>query len=108
MSADTDTKPESMYQSQEIVASESSKSPSLEDPDQAYSFLTKIGASNAALSETSFVALQRKVDWRIVPIMFLCYTMQFIDKVSLNVSGPLVLINHLLIRPLVCCRDGVE
>lgn len=29
--------------------------------------------------------LRRKVDWWIVPIMFACYTMQFIDKVSLNV-----------------------
>lgn len=28
--------------------------------------------------------IRRKVDWRIVPIMFLCYTVQFIDKISLN------------------------
>jgi hypothetical protein len=32
-------------------------------------------------------ALRHKVDWHIVPIMFLCYLMNFIDKVALNVSG---------------------
>ena len=30
-------------------------------------------------------ALRRKVDWRLVPLAFLCYTMQFIDKVLINV-----------------------
>ena len=30
--------------------------------------------------------IQRKVDWHIAPIMFLCYTAQFVDKVSLNYS----------------------
>jgi hypothetical protein len=32
-------------------------------------------------------ALRHKVDWHIVPIMFLCYLMNFIDKVALNVSS---------------------
>ena len=31
-------------------------------------------------------ALIRKIDWRIVPIMFLVYFLQFLDKVTLNVS----------------------
>lgn len=31
--------------------------------------------------------LRRKIDLRIVPMMFCCYTMQFLDKVILNVSG---------------------
>ena len=30
-------------------------------------------------------ALRWKIDWHIVPLMFLCYTMQFLDKVILNV-----------------------
>lgn len=30
-------------------------------------------------------ALRRRVDGRIVPFAFLCYTMQFIDKVLINV-----------------------
>lgn len=29
-------------------------------------------------------ALRRKIDWHIVPLMFLCYTLQFLDKVILN------------------------
>jgi len=32
-------------------------------------------------------ALRRKIDWHIVPLMFLCYTMQFLDKVILNVCS---------------------
>jgi hypothetical protein len=31
-------------------------------------------------------ALRRKIDFHIVPLMFCCYTMQFLDKVILNVS----------------------
>ncbi|KAL1610871.1 hypothetical protein SLS59_000508 [Nothophoma quercina] len=31
--------------------------------------------------------LRRKVDWRIVPLMFGCYTMQFLDKVILNYAA---------------------
>lgn len=31
-------------------------------------------------------ALRRRIDWRIVPLAFLCYTMQFIDKVLINVN----------------------
>ena len=30
-------------------------------------------------------ALMRRVDWRILPVMFLTYFLQFLDKVSLNV-----------------------
>jgi hypothetical protein len=36
-------------------------------------------------------ALLRRIDWRIIPIMFLAYFLQFLDKVVLNVS--------LLVRP---------
>ena len=34
-------------------------------------------------------ALLRRIDWRILPIMFLTYFLQFLDKVALNVSPPL-------------------
>jgi hypothetical protein len=30
-------------------------------------------------------ALRRKIDWWIVPMAFLCYALQFIDKVLINV-----------------------
>lgn len=54
------------------------------DLDQAYWYVHE---SNNAVEATprELSALRRKVDWRIVPIMFCCYTMQFIDKVLLNV-----------------------
>ena len=29
-------------------------------------------------------ALLRRIDWRILPIMFLTYFLQFLDKVALN------------------------
>lgn len=33
-------------------------------------------------------ALIRRVDWRILPVMFLTYFLQFLDKLSLNVFLP--------------------
>ncbi|CAG9947520.1 unnamed protein product [Clonostachys rosea f. rosea IK726] len=32
-------------------------------------------------------ALRRKIDWHIVPLMFACYLMQFLDKVILNYAA---------------------
>lgn len=37
-------------------------------------------------------ALLRRIDWRILPIMFLTYFLQFLDKVALNVYPDLHLI----------------
>lgn len=31
--------------------------------------------------------LVRRIDYRIVPLMFFCYLMQFLDKVMINVSS---------------------
>ena len=54
------------------------------DLDQAYYYLQKTGANVEA--DVNLRSLRRKIDWRIVPIMFCAYTMQFIDKVLLNVG----------------------
>ena len=32
-------------------------------------------------------ALRRRIDWRIIPLAFVCYTMQFIDKFLINVKN---------------------
>lgn len=57
----------------------------MNDIDAAWSFLNK--SHNADdVSNVDIKALRRKVDWRIVPLMFGCYTLQFLDKVILNVS----------------------
>jgi sugar phosphate permease len=59
----------------------------INDPDQAYVFLDKLGATGGFQAEVSIKAIRRKVDWRIVPLMFGCYTLQFVDKVSLNYAA---------------------
>ena len=54
--------------------------------DGAYWYVHESGShKDEEATPNQLKALRRKIDFRIVPIMFLCYTMQFIDKVSLNV-----------------------
>lgn len=67
--------------------SDLSRTQDLEDPDQAYNFLASVHGSKEAAKHVDLRRLRRKIDWYIIPVMFLCYTMQFIDKVSLNVSA---------------------
>ncbi|KAF7559032.1 hypothetical protein G7046_g5125 [Stylonectria norvegica] len=75
-------------QTKEIVVTESSSMDgSGDNVDTAYDFLDKhrdVAASNVSVD---LDALRRKIDWRIVPLMFCCYTMQFLDKVILNYSA---------------------
>lgn len=57
--------------------------------DTAWKYLNSHREDADAGSEPiNLVALRRRIDFRIVPLMFLCYTLQFIDKVILNVSHP--------------------
>lgn len=51
------------------------------DVDEAYKFLVA-HVDNTALP--GMKGITRKVDWRIVPIMFLIYLFNLLDKVSLN------------------------
>ncbi len=62
------------------------------DLDRAFWFVQRSSIGNDAYptSASDLKALRREIDWHIVPIMFCCYTMQFIDKVLLNVSCPVV------------------
>ncbi len=58
--------------------------------DAAWKFLDSHRDDAANLNDSSPIdikALRRKIDWRIVPLMFCCYTMQFLDKVILNYAG---------------------
>lgn len=55
--------------------------------DSAWKFLDEHRDAAAADVSVDLNALRRKIDWHIVPLMFLCYTMQFLDKVILNVSS---------------------
>jgi hypothetical protein len=55
--------------------------------DVAFKYIQDMNAGNFDFEHVNLQALRRKIDWRIVPIMFLCYTMQFLDKVNINVSN---------------------
>lgn len=65
--------------------------------DDAWKYLenhTGQGTHDADSAELK--AIRHKVDWRIVPLLFLCYTMQFLDKVLINVClerHPIVSVN---------------
>ena len=54
--------------------------------DRAYFF---VEASRGAADESASIdlkRLRRKIDRRILPMMFCCFVMQCIDKIVLNVS----------------------
>ncbi|KAK5079276.1 hypothetical protein LTR64_002301 [Lithohypha guttulata] len=70
----------------------------LSEPDQAYNFLVHVNAADDAAAQVDLKRLRRKIDWYIVPIMFLCYTMQFIDKVSLNYAAVMGLAKDLKLQ----------
>ncbi|CAM6109359.1 unnamed protein product [Calypogeia fissa] len=58
------------------------------DLDNAFTYIQN--ACNGGDIDTSTVdlaKLRRKIDWHIVPFMFLCYTVQFLDKVNLNYAA---------------------
>ncbi|KAM7199194.1 putative allantoate protein [Rhypophila sp. PSN 637] len=54
--------------------------------DNAWEFLDN--HRNASLKDPiDLTKLRRKIDWRIVPLMFAAYTIQFLDKIILNYAG---------------------
>ncbi|KAL3421352.1 major facilitator superfamily transporter [Phlyctema vagabunda] len=55
------------------------------DLDDAFKYLHD--HTNAESEGTNLSALRRKIDWHIVPIMFACYVLQFIDKVVINYAA---------------------
>ncbi|KAI9681266.1 MAG: hypothetical protein M1817_002548 [Caeruleum heppii] len=57
------------------------------DVDQAFKYLQSKDHSHPDAGTSYTKALRRRIDWHIVPIMFLCYTMQFLDKVLLNYAA---------------------
>ena len=59
--------------------------PAISDVDAAWKFLDA-NRDKTELDQVNMAKLRLKIDWHIVPLMFLCYTMQFLDKVILNVS----------------------
>lgn len=68
------------------------------DMDTAFNYIQNAGNNSGSL--VSEKELLRKIDWRIVPIMFACYTMQFVDKILINVS-PLFLEQKQMFRSYI-------
>ncbi|KAL1966148.1 hypothetical protein VTN77DRAFT_4700 [Rasamsonia byssochlamydoides] len=59
---------------------------SFDRKDEAWDFLeSHADVQNA--ENIDLKALRRKIDWNIVPLMFCCYTLQFIDKVIVNYAA---------------------
>lgn len=60
------------------------KQPTIEtlDRDDAVVYLE----GHNAHANVDLAALRRKIDRRLLPYMFCCYVLQFLDKVMLNVS----------------------
>lgn len=59
-----------------------------EKQDEALRYLENHnGISAAEVDAVDLKALRTKIDWHIVPLMFACYFLQFIDKVIINVSN---------------------
>lgn len=54
--------------------------------DAAWKYLTDHHATSH-VETLDLKALRRRIDWHIDPLAFLCYVMQFIDKVLINVKG---------------------
>ena len=51
--------------------------------DEAVLYLDNHGEGS---SNVDLAALRRKIDWHLLPYMFCCYVLQFLDKVMLNVG----------------------
>ncbi|KAG5659578.1 hypothetical protein KAF25_002137 [Fusarium avenaceum] len=64
-----------------------SSQPGAGDVDAAWKFLDQNRDAAGASEAVDIDKMRRKIDWHIVPLMFCCYTMQFLDKVILNYSA---------------------
>jgi hypothetical protein len=63
----------------QISNDEKRTSISSSDVDAALQFLQAEGS--ATLSEVDEKALVRKIDWMLIPLMWACYNLQYLDKV---------------------------
>ncbi|KAJ3486072.1 hypothetical protein NLG97_g6685 [Lecanicillium saksenae] len=59
---------------------------STDEVDAAWSFLNE-HRDAPGVDQVNLKSLRTRIDFRIVPLMFLCYTMQFLDKVIYNYAA---------------------
>ena len=62
------------------------------DVDEALKFL-EANAGTVRLEDVDEKSLMRKVDWTLMPLMFLCYFLQYSDKTLINYAVWTVLIS---------------
>ncbi|KHO01676.1 Major facilitator superfamily domain, general substrate transporter [Metarhizium album ARSEF 1941] len=65
--------------------------------DAAWKFLNE-HRDVQGVDAVDLTALRHKIDWHLVPLMFLCYTMQFLDKVILNYAAVMGISKDLKLR----------
>jgi hypothetical protein len=53
--------------------------------DEAWDFLQAHGADSPDAQEDELKAIRRKIDWAILPLLFVAYMLQFVDKALINV-----------------------
>lgn len=78
------------------------------DVDAAWKFLDQNRDAAEASEAVDIDKMRRKIDWHIVPLMFCCYTMQFLDKVILNVSATYPKLGVHADDIVVFCCDGSQ
>lgn len=66
--------------------------------DDAWKFLSENRLAVEGEPVVDINALRRRIDWHIVPLMFFCYTLQFLDKVILNYAAVMGLTQDLNLK----------
>jgi hypothetical protein len=66
--------------------------------DEAWTFLNSLANTNLETRIIDIKTLRRKIDWHIIPLLFACYTMQFLDKVILNYAAVMGLQRDLALK----------
>ena len=56
------------------------------DADEAFKFLTSVHVNVEEVLAVNLARLRRRVDLRLVPFLWLCYSMCWLDKAILNVG----------------------
>lgn len=56
--------------------------------DKAYNYIQNTNTASLDTGNVDIKAIRRKVDFHLIPIMLLVYSMQVLDKVNINVRLP--------------------
>lgn len=59
----------------------------INDADVALDFLRSEGAAAPEMSPQDERRLRRKIDWMVMPLMWCCYCLQYLDKTLINYAN---------------------